>query len=186
MRLGPFASVLILFAHPYPHRSRVNRAMLDGVRDLPGVVINDLYEQYPNFHIDPQREQALLQAAKLVVMQHPIYWYSQPALLQQWKEKVLTLGFAYGPSGDALRGKGLLSALSTGQSAQSYRADGANRYAIEETLRPLEMMANHCGMTYLPPFVIHGAPRLGEEEIQAHVGAYRLHLQRLIQGVDRG
>ncbi|MEO5344331.1 MAG: NAD(P)H-dependent oxidoreductase, partial [Gammaproteobacteria bacterium SHHR-1] len=57
---GQPISVLILFAHPYPHRSRVNRALLEGVHDLPGVTINDLYERYPNFHIDIQREQELL------------------------------------------------------------------------------------------------------------------------------
>ena len=36
--------VLILFAHPVLERSRVNRRLLDGVRDLEGVTVHDLYE----------------------------------------------------------------------------------------------------------------------------------------------
>lgn len=182
MSQGRFASLLILFAHPYPQRSRVNRALIAAVRDLPGLVINDLYEHYPSFHINWQREQALLRHADLLVMQFPLYWYSTPALLQHWKEKVLSLGFAYGSGGDALRGKALLCAVSTGQAAQSYQADGANRYSIEETLRPLEQMAHHCGMDYLPPFAVYGAPRLKEVEIQAASQAYRQRLQQLLEG----
>jgi len=34
----------LLFVHPFPHRSKVNCALRDGVRDIPGVHVNDLYE----------------------------------------------------------------------------------------------------------------------------------------------
>jgi hypothetical protein len=41
--------VLILFAHPALHRSRVNRGLVRAVRDLEDVTFHDLYEAYPDF-----------------------------------------------------------------------------------------------------------------------------------------
>ena len=44
--------VLIQFAHPVYERSAVNRPLLEAVRDLDGVTVNDLYEEYPTLAID--------------------------------------------------------------------------------------------------------------------------------------
>lgn len=44
--------VLILFAHPALHRSRVNRALVRAVRDVADVTFHDLYELYPDFDVD--------------------------------------------------------------------------------------------------------------------------------------
>jgi len=48
--------VLVLFAHPVLERSRVNRRLLDAVKDLDGVTVHDLYETYPTMSIDVRRE----------------------------------------------------------------------------------------------------------------------------------
>ena len=44
--------ILVLFAHPVLERSRVNRRLLEAIRDLEGVTIHDLYEVYPTLAID--------------------------------------------------------------------------------------------------------------------------------------
>jgi len=51
------ARVLILFAHPAPHKSSINRYLIASVQGLNNVTINDLYEEYPTFDINVQREQ---------------------------------------------------------------------------------------------------------------------------------
>jgi glutathione-regulated potassium-efflux system ancillary protein KefG len=79
--------VLILFAHPVLERSRVNRRLLEAVKDLDGVTIQDLYEAYPTLAIDVQREQDLLLAHDVIVFQHPFYWYSVPAILKEWQDR---------------------------------------------------------------------------------------------------
>jgi glutathione-regulated potassium-efflux system ancillary protein KefG len=75
-------SILVQFVHPCPERSRVNRALVAALQDLPAVTVNELYARYPNFYVDVAREQALLRSAELIVFQHPFYWYSGPALLE--------------------------------------------------------------------------------------------------------
>lgn len=165
--------ILVLFAHPYPGISRINRVMLETARNLPHVTVNDLYELYPDFDIDVKREQELLSAHDVVVMQHPFYWYSCPAILKEWMDAVLEYGWAYGNGGIALQGKDLVQAISTGGPDFAYREDGYNRYEMGDLLRPFERSAVLCGMTYRPPFLIQGVRQKTAAEVAAHASAYR-------------
>ncbi|MFT5474115.1 MAG: glutathione-regulated potassium-efflux system ancillary protein KefG [Candidatus Promineifilaceae bacterium] len=63
--------ILILFAHPMPHKSRVNRRLIKAARRLDGVTVHDLYECYPEFDMDVAHEQALLQAHDIIILHHP-------------------------------------------------------------------------------------------------------------------
>jgi glutathione-regulated potassium-efflux system ancillary protein KefG len=177
--------ILLLFVHPFPHRSKVNHMLLERVRDLPGVEISDLYERYPDFHIDIYAEQQRLRDIDLLVVQHPFYWYSAPAMLKQWQDTVLEYGFAFGTGGTVLHGKDWLSVVTVGQSAQAYLPDGRNRHTVEELLFPYECAANHCGMRYLEPFVIPGAQRLDEDEMAQWADAYRRRLSSYRPGGER-
>jgi glutathione-regulated potassium-efflux system ancillary protein KefG len=165
--------VLILFAHPALHKSRVNRPLFAAVQDLEHVTAHDLYEAYPEFHIDVKREQRLLEAHDVIVLQHPFYWYSTPALIKEWQDLVLEHGWAYGRDGNALRGKLLLSAITAGGGESAYKKQGANRFTIRELLAPIEQTATLCGMDYLPPFVVHGTHGLTQGEIERHADDYK-------------
>ena len=184
---APFSSqppqpsgVLVLSAHPQMEHSRINRRLVQAARSLPpeaGVQVRDLYGLYPDYLIDIDAEQALLGAARLVVWQHPIHWYSMPPLMKLWVDDVLSFGWAYGPGGTALRGKDLWLVATTGGPEDSYRPDGHNRYAFEAFLPPYEQTATLCGMRFLPPLLLHGAHQVAEPAVAAHVAAYR---QRLV------
>ncbi len=163
--------VLVQFAHPVVERSRVGRPLLEAARALPGVTINDLYEEYPTLWIDVAREQELLLAHDVIVFQHPFYWYSTPAILKQWQDMVLEHGWAYGDNGTMLAGKITFNAITTGGPAAAYRREGYNRFSVRELLAPWEQTASLCGMRWLAPFVAHGALRpeseLGIEGLQS-------------------
>ena len=98
--------VLVLHAHPAPRRSRVNAALLAAARGVDGVTVRELYEEYPDFFIDVKAEQEVVAAHDVVVMQHPFYWYSTPALVKEWFDEVLMSGWAYGEGGDPVHGAG--------------------------------------------------------------------------------
>ena len=172
------AEILVIVAHPELEQSRANRRLLKAARALQDkgpagrVAVRDLYALYPDYLIDIAVEQAALKAAKLVVWQHPIRWYSMPPLLKLWLDDVLTFGWAYGPEGDALRGKDLWLVASTGGPEDSYRPDSYNRYFFDAFLPPYEQTAALCGMRFLPPLVFHGAHKASEAELAAHVETY--------------
>ena len=172
--------LLLLFAHPALQKSRANRALLAAARGVENVTVNDLYELYPDFHIDVPREQTLLREHDVVVFQHPFYWYSAPALLKEWQDLVLELGFAYGPGGDRLHGKTLASALTTGGPVESYAEAGYNRHPIQALLTPFDQTARLCGMRYAEPFLVHAAPRLSQEALAAEAARYAGWLRALL------
>jgi glutathione-regulated potassium-efflux system ancillary protein KefG len=171
--------ILILFAHPALQKSRVNKQLIQRVRDLDGITFHDLYEAYPDFHIHVKKEQALLQEHDIIVFQHPLFWFSIPSLLKEWQDLVLEHRWAFGKEGVALRGKKLLSAVSTGGRESLYRREGSNRFTIRELLAPIDQLAHLCGMDYLPPFVVHGTHTLTESEIARHAEDYRAILTAL-------
>lgn len=106
--------ILVLFAHPAYRRSRSNRALRAAVEALDGVTFHDLYETYPDFAVDVDREQALLAEHDVIVCLHPFFWYSAPALVKEWLDLVLEHGWAYGHEGRQLEGKRWLQAVTVG------------------------------------------------------------------------
>jgi len=175
----PGAEILVLVAHPELEQSRANRRLLDAARALQQgghVAVRDLYALYPDYLIDVEAEQAALAAARLVVWQQPVRWYRMPPLLKLWCDDVLAFGWAYGPGGDALRGKDVWLVASTGGGDESYRPDGYNRYFFDAFLPPYEQTAALCGMRFLPPLVLHGAHRASDAELAEHATTYATKL----------
>jgi glutathione-regulated potassium-efflux system ancillary protein KefF len=171
------AGVYVLAAHPNWRESRVTRQLFDEARGVAGVQVQDLYGRYPDYDIDVAAEQANAEAADLLVLLHPIQWYSMPALMKLWLDEVLRYGWAYGQSGTSLRGKDLWLVASTGGPEGSYHPQGYNRYFFDAFLPPYEQTAALCGMRFLPPLLLHGAHRVGEREVQAHADVFRQRLE---------
>ena len=174
--------ILIIHAHPYPSRSRATHALSQAALTLPEVTVHSLYERYPDFDIDIAAEQAALSQAQLIVWLHPLYWYSVPGLLKHYFDKVLSLGWAYGgrsdgSSGRALDGKHCLWAASTGGDNEAYSTAGIHANAFAEFVMPIEMTARFCGMFWQPPFVVHGAHMISDDELSAKADAFKLQLQ---------
>jgi glutathione-regulated potassium-efflux system ancillary protein KefF len=167
------AMIYLVLAHPYPSQSRAGKVLLDAVRELPDLEVCSLYDRYPDFDIDVAAEQAALSRADLVVWMHPVFWYSVPALLKHWFDKVLSHGWAYGDGAAALRGKDCLWVATTGGTLQAYSSAGIHERAFAEFVPPLEETARFCGMNWLAPFIVHGAHDIDGEELTGQ--ARQLH-----------
>ncbi len=139
---------------------------------MEGVTVNNLYENYPDFFIKVKKEQNLLVEHDIIIWHHPFYWYSAPAIIKEWMDLVLEHGFAYGMEGKALEGKMAFSVISTGGKKEVYCKEGRNHFTINQFLAPFNQAANLCGMTYLPPFVVHGSHTISDEEIDKFTQVY--------------
>lgn len=155
--------VLVQVFHPELSRSRINGAWAEAAREA-GAEVRDLYALYPGFGIDVAREQAECEAADRIVFQHPLHWYSAPALMKKWLEDVLQFGWAYGGP-DKLAGKEWLSAVSVGAAESEYAEQGTRGRTIEQFLYPYEAAARFCAMVHLPPFVQFGSGYADDAEI---------------------
>ena len=172
------AQTVVLVAHPQIEHSRVaQRLMRRAATCGPAVAVRDLYALYPDYWIDSAAEQAALAPVQLVVWLHPIHWYGMPPLMKLWLDEVFAFGWAYGPRGQALRGKDLWLVASTGGPADSYRPEGYNRHRFDAFLPPYTQTAALCAMRWLPPLVLHGAHRASEAELQSHEDRFAERLQ---------
>lgn len=179
--------ILVLFAHPAIHRSRANAALLDKISALPGLTVHDLYAAYPDLVIDVEREQGLLSSHDAVVIQHPLYWYSAPAIVKEWLDVVLEHGFAYGQAGLALSGKPWMHVVTAGGRVEAYRETGRNRFSIDEFFRPFEATAHLCHARWIEPFVLFGSHLATPSQIAAEGDRLVARLQVLGEnlGADR-
>lgn len=154
---------LVVFAHPAPDRAPLHKLLLKEARALAEAETRDLYELYPDFVIDLAAEQAALGRPDLIILQFPLHWFTPPALLIEWLDAVWLRGFAYGERGNALRGRTLLAAFTTGARARDFEPGGLNRYALTDFLRPLEQTARRCGLKWAEPFAVHEAALTGDK-----------------------
>ena len=169
--------IYLLAAHPAWRESRVNRPMMQAAQTVPRVRVQDLYSSYPDYVIDVAGEQAAIEKAQLIVLLHPIHWYSMPALQKLWVDEVLTYGWAYGEAGDKLKGKDLWLVVTTGGPEATYHPKGYNRYFFEAFLPPYEQTAALCGMRFLPPLILHGAHTVAADMVNQHVTTFSQRLQ---------
>jgi glutathione-regulated potassium-efflux system ancillary protein KefG len=174
--------ILILFAHPRFERSANNLLLVKQIPAIPEITFHDLYEKYPDFNIDIEKEKRLLTEHQIIIWHHPFYWYSAPPLLKQWIDLVLEFGWAYGPGGVALEGKIIFNSITLGGPRSAYTRSGYNRFTVRELLYPLEQTANLCKMIWLPPFTVHGTHRISEEEKTRTAGQYGILLERFVSG----
>ena len=171
--------VLTIYAHPAPNRSRVNRYLADKAGQQDYVQLQDLYELYPDFHIDVAIEQQMIRQARALVFQFPLYWYSAPALLKEWCDTVLASGFAHGEGEKVLAGKKFMVSVTTGGSAEAYQKGQIHGDAIDTFLSPFHQLARFCDMQVAEPFIIHDAGNVGSDKLDQLIIDYEKHLEEL-------
>lgn len=149
--------ITVVYAHPYPRRSRACAALLAALAGMEGVELRSLYELYPDFDIDGRAERAALAKSQAVVWMHPVYWYTVPGILKHWFDQVLVRGWAYGEGGTRLQGKPCLWVATTGGGEEDYGPDAAHGHEFAAFIPVVEQTARFCGMQWEEPFIVHAA-----------------------------
>jgi glutathione-regulated potassium-efflux system ancillary protein KefG len=175
--------ILLLFFHPRFENSNSNKALLQAAQLLNNITIRDMYEIYPDYNIDLQAEKEILTQHDIIIWQHPFYWYSCPPLMKQWIDIVLEHGWAYGKGGDKLVGKSVMNVISSGGNFEVYQKNGRNRFTYRELLSPFDQTAFLCKMNYLPPYIIPGANKITQEELEEYSIRY-VEILNFLQRTD--
>mgnify|MGYP000657491893 FL=1 len=159
--------ILNLVFHPNLESSRNNKTWKSQLDESGKISTSrDVYSEYPDFQIDVEKEQALLQEHDRIILQFPFYWYSMPPLLKKWLDDVLTYNFAYGPEGDKLKHKDMQLVVSVGGREKFYT--GFDIFTtVPDLLRPFQLTANLTQMNYLQPEYMFNADAESEDMIEA-------------------
>lgn len=125
---------------------------------------------------DVKAEQEKILWADMLILQFPLWWFTMPAILKGWVDRVYSYGFAYGVGehndmrwGDrygegTLAGKRAMLIVTAGGWEEHYSARGING-PIEDLLFPINHgILYYPGYEVLPSFVVYKADRLGEAD----------------------
>jgi glutathione-regulated potassium-efflux system ancillary protein KefG len=175
---------LYLYVHPDHRHSHANhqlrRRLLSAAQANDSGVsltLHDLYHQYPDGFVHAEPERALLEAHDLLIVQHPMYWFSTPALLKEWLDRVLVSDWAFGTR-YALQGKPWLHVMTTGGEAKDF--DGRpGQPTVATLLSPFERTAGFCKMPWLPPVTLYAADDSSDSTLDDTVQAVMYRLQSM-------
>jgi NAD(P)H dehydrogenase (quinone) len=104
------------------------------------------------------RSQQLLLAADNLILQFPLWWWSLPAQLKGWIDRVFSDGFAYG--GTSLSGRRAMVAVTAETKAERF-ADPGPGHPLHHIERG---MLKFCGFEIMPGFVVADVYALSEAE----------------------
>jgi NAD(P)H dehydrogenase (quinone) len=123
---------------------------------------------------DVADEQRKLRWADTVIVQFPMWWFSMPAILKGWVERVFAYGFGYGVGehserrwGDrygegVLAGKRAMLVVTAGGWASHYEPRGING-SMEDLLFPIQHgIFYYPGFDVLPPVVVYRTGKVDE------------------------
>jgi NAD(P)H dehydrogenase (quinone) len=112
--------------------------------------------------------------ADVLILQFPLWWFSMPAILKGWVDRVFAYGFAYGVGehsdkrwGDrygegTLKGKRAMLVVTAGGWEEHYSKRGING-PIDDLLFPINHgILYYPGYSVLPPFVVYRVDRLDD------------------------
>ena len=140
---------------------------------------------------DVKAEQQKLLWADAVILQFPLWWFTMPAILKGWVDRVYSYGFTYGVGehsdkrwgnryGEGVfAGKRAMLIVTTGGWEEHYSARGING-PIDDLLFPINHgILFYPGFDVLPPFVAHRVNRLDEAGFAAIAGQLRERMRTL-------
>jgi NAD(P)H dehydrogenase (quinone) len=119
----------------------------------------------------------------LLILSFPIFWFSVPAIMKGWIDRVLVSGYCYGGTRfydkGGLRGKKAMLAYTLGGQPHMF-GPGAVHGEMELMLRPLVRgTLGYVGFDILPPFVAWHVPYISQEERVGFLDRYKLHLENV-------
>ena len=140
---------------------------------------------------DIKAEQDKLRWADAVIFQFPMWWFSMPAILKGWVERVYAYGFAYGVGehserhwGDrygegSMIGKRAMLVVTMGGWESHYSGRGVSG-SLEDLLFPIHHgILFYPGFTVMPPFPIYKTHKIDAVSFDRICTAYAARLDTL-------
>ncbi|XP_076015305.1 ribosyldihydronicotinamide dehydrogenase [quinone]-like [Genypterus blacodes] len=134
---------------------------------------------------DITEEQRKLKEADLIIFQFPMYWFSVPAIMKGWFDRVLTLGYAFTRekryNQGLLSGKKALLSFTTGSHESVFSVTGLNG-DMNVTLWPIQNgVLRYCGLDVLAPQVFWAPTCVPPEARDTMLSGWRTRLQGILE-----
>jgi NAD(P)H dehydrogenase (quinone) len=132
---------------------------------------------------DIQAEIDKLLWCDVLILQFPLWWFSVPAIMKGWLDRVLVNGICYGAGrrleNGGLSGRKAMVAMTTGCYEAMMASDGMLG-DLQNILWPIQFGAfTYTGLQVLPPWVGWGIQYTTPEHREGYLASYAEHLRAL-------
>lgn len=156
---------LIIFAHPYFEHSTTNIELIKVYKDNPNIDFRDLYEDYPDFHIQAFRERKRIDKYDHIIFHYPLIWFGMPPLLKLWIDEVMDLKWQNKDKDNPMAGKKASIIVSAGANEDSFTRHGLYKTLLPELTLGLKLSIETNDMTLENEMYIYQADDLSISEI---------------------
>lgn len=172
-------NTLVIVSHPNFEQSLVTKALQSTAKTLADVTVRNLDTLYANNldAINVAAEQAACDGMDRIVLLYPTQWFNLTPMLKAYLNTVWTYGWAFGPGGDALKGKELLVVTSAGASEFTYSDKGIIKSTMGEILSPLKASALYVGMTFGEPLAFYDVMNATENDLAGYQQSFSARIQ---------
>lgn len=143
---------------------------------------------------DIKREIARLEDCDLLILQFPLWWHQQPAMLKGWFDRVFVSGGLYTSKmrydRGYFRGRRAICAVTSGAPVETFTAKGRSGGTIETLLHSINYSLYYMGFSVLPPYLFAGVQNAQftyksadefAELLQSHLRNWGNHLRHIDQ-----
>jgi NAD(P)H dehydrogenase (quinone) len=132
------------------------------------------------FAPDLEAEMRKVEDCDLMIWHFPLWWFSVPAILKGWFDRVFAMGRFYGNGRfyetGMMQGKKALLTLTTGGPLEAYQPGGFNG-DINSVLRPVQRgMLEFVGFSVLASQICYSVAHISQEERQELLTVYKTRL----------
>lgn len=141
---------------------------------------------------DVQREIHRLEKCDLLILQFPLWWHQQPAMLKGWFDRVFVGGGLYTSKmrydRGYFKGKKAICSVTSGAPLSTFTENGRGGGEIETLLRSINFSLHYMGFTVFPPYLSTEIQNIGftyksEEQFEADLNenlkGWSAHLTQL-------
>jgi glutathione-regulated potassium-efflux system ancillary protein KefF len=158
---------LIIVSHPTPQNSVAINALIREAQQFSDTEIRHLDQLYGAnaTSFDIAAEQKAHADADRIIYMYPTHWFNTTPTMKAYLNQVWAYGWAFGPGGEALKGKTFCIVTTAGASEFTYSPQGLIQSSMEDVLTPMRASALYVGMNYQPALAFYGAMGLNESQI---------------------
>lgn len=129
-------------------------------------------------------EQRKLREADVLILQFPIWWGGEPAMLKGWFDRVAAYGVAYADGTrfetGLFKGRRSLVSVTTGGTPRRFTDEGG--YGdIDKVLWPVQQLfLGYLGFTLTPPHVAYAVARTGDQQRRDAIESLKARVRELL------
>jgi glutathione-regulated potassium-efflux system ancillary protein KefF len=165
---------LVIVSHPTPDQSKTILALQQTAEKASDVTVRNIESLYGSDlnGFDIAAEQQAHEEADRIVYLFPIHWFNLTPMLKAYLNQVWSYGWAFGPNGQALKGKQMQVVVSAGATEFTYSSEGLIHSTMNEVLTPMKASAHYVGMDYLSPLAFYSAMGVSEETLKGFIDRF--------------